>query len=75
MIELAVDDVDREARGFGPHMAASKTPAGVEEASAIQEALKDRLVLENPRQDDAVPVVVWTSPNELPSQMYLLKMS
>ncbi len=56
-------------------MAASKTPAGVEEASAIQEALKDRLVLENPRQDDAVPVVVWTSSNELPSQMYLLEMS
>jgi len=48
-------------------MAASKTPAGVEEASAIQEALKDRLVLQKPMQDDSVPVVVWTSPKELPS--------
>jgi len=56
-------------------MAASKTRVGVEEVRAIQEALKDRLVLEKPRQDDAVPVVVWASPKELPSQMYLLEMS
>ena len=39
--ELAADDVDREARGYGPHMPASTERAEVEDTSVMREVLAD----------------------------------
>ncbi|MCJ1430073.1 1,3-beta-glucanosyltransferase gas1, partial [Sticta canariensis] len=40
--ELAADDVDREARGYGPHMAASTQRAEVDGSGVIREVQADR---------------------------------
>ncbi|MCJ1262317.1 hypothetical protein MMC22_002187 [Lobaria immixta] len=39
--ELAADDVDREARGYGPHMPASTERAEVEDTGVMREVLAD----------------------------------
>lgn len=55
--ELAADDVDREARGYGPHMADPGARAEVEGTSALREAPTDRPILEKPEDGDTVNAV------------------
>lgn len=69
--ELAADDVDREARGYGPRMADSEPRAEVEGNSAIPEAAGDKPVFEKPGQGDSAPELLGTPHKELPVHLPL----
>lgn len=60
--ELAADDIDREARGYGPHMAASTPLAEVEDTGFIGEVSADDCqIFEAPGDVPALPEPLYKS--------------
>lgn len=60
--ELAADDIDREARGYGPHMAASTQRAEVEDTNYIGEVSADDCqIFEAPGDMPALPEPLYKS--------------
>lgn len=60
--ELAADDVDREARGYGPHMAPSTERAEAEDTGVMREVQADSgQIFEAPGDLAALPELAETS--------------
>ena len=59
--ELAAEDIDREAQGYGPHMADSNERAEVEGTSATREAPGDRPIFEMSEDNDTRPEMPGSS--------------
>ncbi len=54
--ELAADDIDREAKGYGPHMAASTPRAEAEDTGVVRELPTDSCqIFEAPGDVPALP--------------------
>ncbi|KAI4199133.1 MAG: hypothetical protein LQ350_004823 [Teloschistes chrysophthalmus] len=66
--ELAADDVDREARGHGPHMADSNARFEVEDTGRMQELPEHPPIFEIPGEGENVSEMAVSSPrSELPA--------
>ncbi|KAL8702928.1 MAG: hypothetical protein Q9201_003908 [Fulgogasparrea decipioides] len=67
--ELIAEDINREARGYGPHMAGSLHEQKLRESVQFQKPPADRQVYEEPGKDDYIHEMPEALPMELPEAL------